>query len=168
MKTAKYIEIEERYGAHNYHPLDIVIKKAEGVWVEDVEGNRYIDFLAAKERGFDFNATAIGSDFPEKYIGPFNRAYMNKLYDHGYQKARHGAATLTLIAERERHRSFGCHIEIGGRAYDEGGFAAQFQRYRREVGRRRQRHLPCQLYRLRPGPRQRRPGGRGACLRNIQ
>ncbi len=47
MKTAKYIEIEERYGAHNYHPLDIVIKKAEGVWVEDVEGNRYIDFLAA-------------------------------------------------------------------------------------------------------------------------
>jgi ornithine--oxo-acid transaminase len=47
MKTAKYIELEERYGAHNYHPLDIVIKKADGVWVEDVEGNRYIDFLAA-------------------------------------------------------------------------------------------------------------------------
>ena len=47
MKTAKYIELEERHGAHNYHPLDIVIKKAEGVWVEDVEGNRYIDFLAA-------------------------------------------------------------------------------------------------------------------------
>lgn len=47
MKTAKYIELEEHYGAHNYHPLDIVIKKAEGVWVEDVEGNRYIDFLAA-------------------------------------------------------------------------------------------------------------------------
>jgi ornithine--oxo-acid transaminase len=47
MKTAKYIEIEDRYGAHNYHPLDIVIKKAEGVWVEDVEGKRYIDFLAA-------------------------------------------------------------------------------------------------------------------------
>ena len=47
MKTAKYIEIEDHYGAHNYHPLDIVIKKAEGVWVEDVEGNRFIDFLAA-------------------------------------------------------------------------------------------------------------------------
>ncbi|MBD3221487.1 aminotransferase class III-fold pyridoxal phosphate-dependent enzyme, partial [bacterium] len=47
MKTAKYIELEERYGAHNYHPLDIVIKKAEGVWVTDVEGNEYIDFLAA-------------------------------------------------------------------------------------------------------------------------
>ncbi len=47
MKTAKYIEIEDNYGAHNYHPLDIVIKKAEGVWVEDVEGKRYMDFLAA-------------------------------------------------------------------------------------------------------------------------
>ena len=47
MKTAKYIEIEDRYGAHNYHPLDLVIKKAEGVWVEDVEGNKFMDFLAA-------------------------------------------------------------------------------------------------------------------------
>jgi ornithine--oxo-acid transaminase len=47
MKTAKYIEIEDRFGAHNYHPLDIVIAKGEGAWVEDVEGNRFIDFLAA-------------------------------------------------------------------------------------------------------------------------
>jgi len=46
-ETARLIEMEDRYGAHNYHPLDIVIKKAEGVWVEDVEGERYIDFLAA-------------------------------------------------------------------------------------------------------------------------
>ena len=47
MKAKKLIEIEDQYGAHNYHPLDIVIKKAEGVWVEDVEGNRFMDFLAA-------------------------------------------------------------------------------------------------------------------------
>ncbi len=47
MKTAKYIEIEECYGAHNYHPLDVVIKRAAGVWVEDVEGRQYMDFLAA-------------------------------------------------------------------------------------------------------------------------
>ncbi len=46
-KTDKLIAMEDRYGAHNYHPLDIVIKKAEGVWVEDVEGNRFMDFLAA-------------------------------------------------------------------------------------------------------------------------
>jgi len=47
MKADKLIKIEDQYGADNYHPLDIVIKKAEGVWVEDVAGNRFMDFLAA-------------------------------------------------------------------------------------------------------------------------
>lgn len=42
-----YIELEERYGAHNYHPLDVVITKGQGVWVEDVDGNRYLDCLSA-------------------------------------------------------------------------------------------------------------------------
>jgi ornithine--oxo-acid transaminase len=46
-KTEKFIALEESHGAHNYHPLDIVIARAEGVWVEDVEGKRYLDFLAA-------------------------------------------------------------------------------------------------------------------------
>ena len=45
--SARFIELEERYGAHNYHPLDVVIAKAEGAWVWDVEGKRYMDFLAA-------------------------------------------------------------------------------------------------------------------------
>ncbi len=47
MKADKLIKIEDQFGADNYHPLDIVIKKAEGIWVEDVEGNRFMDFLAA-------------------------------------------------------------------------------------------------------------------------
>ncbi len=47
MKTQDYIALEEKYGAHNYHPLDVVIEKAEGVWVYDVEGNKYLDCLAA-------------------------------------------------------------------------------------------------------------------------
>jgi ornithine--oxo-acid transaminase len=41
------IQIEERYGAHNYHPLDVIVERAEGVWVYDVEGRRYLDCLAA-------------------------------------------------------------------------------------------------------------------------
>jgi ornithine--oxo-acid transaminase len=41
------LELEERYGARNYHPLPIVISRAEGAWVEDPEGNRYLDCLAA-------------------------------------------------------------------------------------------------------------------------
>jgi len=47
MKTQDFIEIEEKYGAHNYHPLDVVIEKADGVWVHDVEGKKYLDCLSA-------------------------------------------------------------------------------------------------------------------------
>lgn len=47
MESNKYIELEERYGAHNYHPLDVVIERGEGVWVYDVEGNKYLDCLSA-------------------------------------------------------------------------------------------------------------------------
>ncbi|MDX8362419.1 MULTISPECIES: ornithine--oxo-acid transaminase [Bacillaceae] len=43
----RIIEQTEKYGAHNYHPLPIVISKAEGVWVEDPEGNKYMDMLSA-------------------------------------------------------------------------------------------------------------------------
>ena len=46
-RTKELIELEEKYGAHNYHPLDVVIDRAEGVWVYDVEGNRYLDCLAS-------------------------------------------------------------------------------------------------------------------------
>ncbi|MBN2470691.1 MAG: aminotransferase class III-fold pyridoxal phosphate-dependent enzyme, partial [Anaerolineae bacterium] len=42
-----YIDLEDRYGAHNYHPLDVVIEQGEGVWLTDVEGRRYLDCLSA-------------------------------------------------------------------------------------------------------------------------
>ncbi len=44
--AAELIGLEERYGAHNYHPLDVVLERGEGAWVWDVEGKRYLDFLA--------------------------------------------------------------------------------------------------------------------------
>ncbi|MEJ5286785.1 MAG: Ornithine aminotransferase [Candidatus Kapaibacterium sp.] len=47
MRTQDYIELENLYGAHNYHPLDVVITRAEGCWVYDVEGKKYLDCLAA-------------------------------------------------------------------------------------------------------------------------
>ncbi|HVO68994.1 MAG TPA: ornithine--oxo-acid transaminase [Aggregatilineaceae bacterium] len=47
MTSQDYIDLEERYGAHNYHPLDIVVHEASGVWVTDVEGKRYLDCLSA-------------------------------------------------------------------------------------------------------------------------
>lgn len=47
LSTAQTIELEEKYGAHNYHPLPVVLEKGEGVHVWDVEGKRYFDFLSA-------------------------------------------------------------------------------------------------------------------------
>ncbi len=46
-RSERVIDQTEQYGANNYHPLPIVISKAEGVWVEDPEGNRYMDMLSA-------------------------------------------------------------------------------------------------------------------------
>ncbi len=46
-RSEQLIALEERYGAHNYHPLDVVISRADGVWVWDVDGTKYMDFLAA-------------------------------------------------------------------------------------------------------------------------
>lgn len=45
-QTAYYLDLEEKYGAHNYHPLPVVLEKGQGVYVWDVEGNRYYDFLS--------------------------------------------------------------------------------------------------------------------------
>jgi ornithine--oxo-acid transaminase len=45
--SEQLMEMEHTHGAHNYHPLEVVISKAEGIWVEDPEGNRYIDMLSA-------------------------------------------------------------------------------------------------------------------------
>ena len=47
MDSKYYIELENKYGAHNYHPLEVVIAEGKGVWVWDVEGKKYLDFLSA-------------------------------------------------------------------------------------------------------------------------
>jgi ornithine--oxo-acid transaminase len=47
MNTRGFIERENHFGAHNYHPLPVVLERGEGVYVWDVEGNRYMDFLAS-------------------------------------------------------------------------------------------------------------------------
>lgn len=47
MNSQYFIELDETYSAHNYHPLNVVIDRAEGVWLYDVDGNKYIDCLSA-------------------------------------------------------------------------------------------------------------------------
>ncbi|MHB1922620.1 MAG: aminotransferase class III-fold pyridoxal phosphate-dependent enzyme, partial [Chitinophagaceae bacterium] len=45
-KTQEYLTIEEKYGAHNYHPLPVVLNRGEGVFLWDIDGRRYYDFLS--------------------------------------------------------------------------------------------------------------------------
>src|SRR4030065_1479579 len=47
MTSQDFIKLEEKYGAHNYHPIDVVIDSGKGVWVWDIEGKKYLDFLSA-------------------------------------------------------------------------------------------------------------------------
>ena len=46
-ETKRYIAMEDRYGAHNYHPLPVVLHKGKGIYVWDVEGKKYFDFLSS-------------------------------------------------------------------------------------------------------------------------
>ncbi|HSD49171.1 MAG TPA: ornithine--oxo-acid transaminase [Actinomycetota bacterium] len=57
--TREHIDLVDRYSAHNYHPLPVVISSADGVWVTDVEGNRYLDMLAA------YSALNFGHQHPD-------------------------------------------------------------------------------------------------------
>jgi len=47
LSSAALMQMEDKYGAHNYHPLPVVLSKGEGVYVWDVEGKKYFDFLSA-------------------------------------------------------------------------------------------------------------------------
>lgn len=47
LNTSQIIELEDRYNANNYHPLDIVIERAQGIWVWDIEGRKFLDFLSS-------------------------------------------------------------------------------------------------------------------------
>lgn len=59
MSGAQHIALVEQYAAHNYHPLPVVVARAEGVWVEDADGKRYMDMLAA------YSAVNFGHRHPE-------------------------------------------------------------------------------------------------------
>ena len=75
-----WIDLEDRYSAHNYHPLDVVLTRGEGPWVWDVEGNKYLDCLAA------YSAVNQGHNHPRivdamvhqaKTLGLTSRAFRN-------------------------------------------------------------------------------------------
>src|SRR5581483_3987031 len=70
-RSREFVELENQYGAHNYHPLEVVIQRAEGVWVYDVEGKRYLDCLAA------YSAVNQGHCHPRIQATLTSRAFRN-------------------------------------------------------------------------------------------
>jgi ornithine--oxo-acid transaminase len=89
MNSQDYIKIENELGAHNYHPLDVVVEKAEGVWVWDVEGRKYLDFLSA------YSAVNQGHRHPKIFnamveqagkVTLTSRAFRNDVLPKLYQK----------------------------------------------------------------------------------
>jgi len=89
MNTQEYLNLENEYGAHNYKPLDVVLKRGEGVWVWDVEGKKYLDCLAA------YSAVNQGHCHPEilktmmaqaKNLTLTSRAFRNDQLGHFYKE----------------------------------------------------------------------------------
>jgi len=87
--TQALIDLETRYGAHNYHPLDVVVERGEGVYLWDVEGRRYMDFLAA------YSAVNQGHNHPRiaealvrqaKKLALTSRAFRNDVFPPLLQK----------------------------------------------------------------------------------
>src|SRR5215471_15705094 len=82
--TTGLLKLGDEYGAHNYHPLPVVAAEAEGVWVTDVEGRRYLDMLAA------YSALNFGHGHPRLIAA-----------------ARHQLDRLTLVSRAFQHDQFG-------------------------------------------------------------
>lgn len=79
MRAQDYIAIENQYGAHNYHPLDVVLSRGEGVWVYDVEGKKYLDFLSA------YSALNQGHVHPEILAALIEQAQKITLTSRAYR-----------------------------------------------------------------------------------
>ena len=88
------IDLEQRYAAHNYHPLEVVLERAEGIWVWDVDGRKYMDFLAA------YGAVNQGHNHPRIVAALTRQAQRLALTSRAFRNDRFGPfceklATLT-------------------------------------------------------------------------
>ncbi len=82
MNSQQFIALEEQYGAHNYHPLDVVVHEAHGAWVTDVEGKKYLDCLAA------YSAVNQGHCHPRIYDAFLEQAKLVTLTSRAFRNDR--------------------------------------------------------------------------------
>lgn len=84
MNSQYYIDLENQYGAHNYKPLDVVLSSGKGVWVEDVDGNRYLDCLSA------YSAVNQGHCHPKIIAAMLEQAKMITLTSRAFRNDKLG------------------------------------------------------------------------------
>ncbi|MBA5247754.1 ornithine--oxo-acid transaminase [Marnyiella aurantia] len=84
MNSSDYIQLEEKYGAHNYHPLPVVLDRGEGVYVWDVEGKKYFDFLSA------YSAVNQGHSHPKIVEALVNQASKLALTSRAFYNSKLG------------------------------------------------------------------------------
>src|SRR5699024_4738292 len=91
-KNKYFIELEARHGAHNYHPLPVVLHKGRGVHVWDVEGNRYLDFLSA------YSAVNQGHNHPHIVKAMTDQASELSLVSRAFHSDQLGIYTQYITA----------------------------------------------------------------------
>src|SRR3954453_10126380 len=92
VRTSHHIELTETYAAHNYHPLPVVLSAAEGAWVTDVDGRRYLDCLAG------YSALNFGHGHPAILAAARQQLDRLTLTSRAFHNDRLGAVCRDLAA----------------------------------------------------------------------
>jgi len=98
MNPQYYISLEDEYGAHNYKPLDVVLNRGEGIWVWDVEGNRYMDCLSA------YSAVNQGHCHPKIMGTMIQQAKMLTLTSRAFRNDQLGLLYKELCSLTNSHK----------------------------------------------------------------
>ena len=91
MTAQDYINLEEQLGARIYHPLDVVLARGEGIWVWDVDGNKYLDFLSA------YSAVSQGHCHPRIYQTMVEQAKTLTLTSRAFRNNQTGLLYKELL-----------------------------------------------------------------------
>ena len=115
--TRSFIELEDEFGAHNYKPLDIVLARGQGVWVWDVEGNKYLDMLAsysALNQGHCHpriltalieqakKLTLVSRAFRNDQLGPFYKEICEMTHSHSVLPMNSGTEAVETALKAAR------------------------------------------------------------------
>ena len=117
LNTQSFIDLENEFGAHNYEPLDIVLARGQGVWVWDVEGNKYLDMLAsysALNQGHCHpriltalieqakKLTLVSRAFRSDQLGPFYKEICEMTHSHSVLPMNSGAEAVETALKAAR------------------------------------------------------------------